>query len=510
MDDRPELPPAASPITRRDALKGAAGLAAIGAGVAGAGRHLVPAAVPPAPAAARRERVAIIGAGAGGLAAAHFLAGTHDVELFEARGRIGGHCDSRTVEHRGHRVTVDLGAQFFHPDTHPIYVTLLEELGLYDPEHPEGDETLESPGSLCVFPMGGGPPVFSSANPLATLPRALDFAAFTQFARQAVLSGLPWETSVGAWIRSLPLQQPFKDEVLAPWITATIGSSRADAMRSSARAILQTFALAFPADLARPATTFTSRIGLQGNLQRLLDRSPEVEVHLRAPVRALERKRGRWFVRTPHGRRGPFPPRRAQRAAAGRAQAAAPVARVRGGDRAARRLPLLRLAPADPRRPGVRARRPRELGGVQRGRRRPRVRGQRVARRAARASALGRDGRPLQVVGDAPRRRPGSDPAGAALPAPADRPRVAPGRAPVAPPAGAQAACTSAASTRRAWTCRSRRSTPPCRSRGRSPRAARRWPRSTRGSPPGAAPASPTTCSVGRACSGAWRCRPPP
>ncbi len=302
MDDRPELPPAASPITRRDALKGAAGLAAIGAGVTSAGRHLVPA----ARAAARRERVAVIGGGAGGLAAAHFLGGTHDVEVFEARGRIGGHCDSRAVEHGGRRVTVDLGAQFFHPETHPIYVTLLEELGLYDPEHPESDETLESPGSLCIFPTAGGPPGFASANPLATLPRALDFAAFTQFARQAVLSGLPWETSVGAWIGSLPFQQPFKDEVLAPWITATIGSSRADAMRSSARAILQTFALAFPADFARPATTFTSRIGLQGNLQRLLDRSPEVEVHLRAPVRALERRRGRWFVRTPHGRRGPF------------------------------------------------------------------------------------------------------------------------------------------------------------------------------------------------------------
>ena len=228
------------------------------------------------------------------------------MELFEARGRIGGHCDSRTVEHRGHRVTVDLGAQFFHPDTHPIYVTLLEEVGLYDPEHPEADATRESPGSLCVFPVGGGPPVFSSANPLATLPRALDFATFTQLARQAVLTGLPWGTSVGAWLRSLPFEQPFKDEVLAPWITATIGSSRADAMRSSARAILQTFALAFPADLGRPATTFTSRIGLQGNLQRLLDRGPEAEVHLRAPARGLERERGRWFVRTPHGRRGPF------------------------------------------------------------------------------------------------------------------------------------------------------------------------------------------------------------
>src|SRR5215213_7170352 len=200
-------------ITRRDALKAAAGLAAVGAGMAGAGR---------AAAGKRRERVAVVGAGAGGVAAAYFLAGTHDVELFEARGRIGGHCDSRTVEHRGHRVTVDLGAQFFHPDTHPIYVTLLEEIGLYDPEHREAGETLESTGSLCVFPMGGGPPVFSSANPLSTLSRAVDFAAFTQLARQAVLTGLPWETSVGAWIRSLPFGRPFEDEVLAPWLTATI------------------------------------------------------------------------------------------------------------------------------------------------------------------------------------------------------------------------------------------------------------------------------------------------
>ncbi len=284
-------------ITRRVALKGAVGLATLGATAGTAGW---------AGATARRERVAVVGAGAGGIAAAYFLSGAYDVDLFEARRRIGGHCDSRSIEHQGHRITVDLGAQFFHPDTHPIYVTLLEELGVHDPEHPEAGEARESPGSLCIFPVGGGAPVFSSADPLATLPHALDFGQFTQLARQAVLTGLPWGISVDAWIRSLPVHQRFKDEVLAPWITATIGSSRADAMRSSARAILQTFALAFPADLGRPATTFTSRIGLQGNLQRLLDRSPAAQVHLRAPALALRRRRGGWFVHTPEGRRGPF------------------------------------------------------------------------------------------------------------------------------------------------------------------------------------------------------------
>src|SRR6185369_16938653 len=129
-------------MTRRDAIKGAVGLAALGALPVGAAGS------------ARRERVAIIGAGAGGVAAAYFLAESFDVDVFEARSRIGGHCDSRVIKHRGRRLTVDLGAQFFHPDTHPIYVTLLEELGLYDPEHPNGDATVQAPASLCIFRTG--------------------------------------------------------------------------------------------------------------------------------------------------------------------------------------------------------------------------------------------------------------------------------------------------------------------------------------------------------------------
>ena len=285
-------------MTRRDALKGAVGLAALGAlpaSAAGSGRPR-----------SGRERVAIIGAGAGGVAAAYFLAGSFDVDLFEARSRIGGHCDSRVIKHRGRKVTVDLGAQFFHPDTHPIYVTLLEELGLYDPEHPDVDATVEAPASLCIFRTAGGAPIFSSSHPLSTPLRAGDFATFTQLARQAVLSDMSWEITVDAWIRSLPLRQSFKKDVLYPWIAATIGCARDDARRASARSILQTFALAFPANILEPATTFNSKIGLQGNLQRMLDRSPAAQVHVSAPVRALSRKRAGWFLQTPAGRKGPY------------------------------------------------------------------------------------------------------------------------------------------------------------------------------------------------------------
>lgn len=285
-------------LTRREALK----RAAVGAGALGVGATLTE----PVWAAGKRDRVAVIGAGAGGIAAAYFLAGDHDVDVFESRSRVGGHCDSRKVAYKGHDVTVDLGAQFFHPDTHPIYVTLLEQLGLYDPADPDSRQTHVAPGSLCIFPVSGGPPRFTSTHPLETLPTALAFADFTEHARRAVLDGLAWEVTVDEWIAALPLDGAFKADVLYPWITATIGCSRADAARVSARSILQTFALAFPENPAAGATTCNSRIGLQGNLEQMLERVPSARVRRNSPVRSLSRGRGGWTVRTPRGERGPY------------------------------------------------------------------------------------------------------------------------------------------------------------------------------------------------------------
>lgn len=254
----------------------------------------------------QRHRVAIVGAGAGGVAAAYFLSDRLDVDLFESRPKIGGHCDSRVVDYRGRRITVDIGAQFFHPDTHPIYVTLLEQLGLYDPAHPDTDETLEAAAGLCIFPVAGGPPVFSSTDPLATPHRAGDFVRYAQLARQAVLSDMPWETTVEAWIRGLPIEVSFKHDVVYPWTTALIGCTHADALRASARSILRTFALAFPANVIQGATTYNSTIGLEGNLKRMLHRSPRVRVHVGAGVRALKRNRAGWFLVTPNGEHGPY------------------------------------------------------------------------------------------------------------------------------------------------------------------------------------------------------------
>jgi predicted NAD/FAD-binding protein len=299
-------------LTRREILKGAAvTAAAIGTGtLAGCADADLPDGTPvvrgPLATPNQGQRIAIVGGGAGGITAAHFLTGSYAVDLFEARDKLGGHCDSRTISYQGQEITVDLGAQFFHPATHPLYVTLLEEMGLYNPDQPATDQTLEAAGSLCLFPVAGGAPLFSSSNPLSTPFRAIDFAIYSQLARQAVLQNMSYEITVDQWINLLPVSSTFKNVLLRPWISALIGTTHANAMRASARSILQTFALAFPASITDGATTFNSKIGLGGNLQRVLERTPGVQVHLNAPAQALALESSGWFVQTPAGRQGPF------------------------------------------------------------------------------------------------------------------------------------------------------------------------------------------------------------
>jgi len=53
-------------------------------------------------------RIAIVGTGVSGLVCAHLLSRRHDVTLFEAEGRPGGHA---------HTVTVDLADGSFDVDT---------------------------------------------------------------------------------------------------------------------------------------------------------------------------------------------------------------------------------------------------------------------------------------------------------------------------------------------------------------------------------------------------------
>ncbi|MCC7427913.1 MAG: FAD-dependent oxidoreductase [Alphaproteobacteria bacterium] len=123
-------PAFAATLRRRALLRGAAGMA--GAALLGANDALAQTR-PPRPAVRLTQgaaRIAVVGAGLAGLAAAHRLvaAGARDVTVYEANGRVGGRMfTGRDVVGEG--TTVELGGSFINTE-HADIVALAREFNL--------------------------------------------------------------------------------------------------------------------------------------------------------------------------------------------------------------------------------------------------------------------------------------------------------------------------------------------------------------------------------------------
>jgi predicted NAD/FAD-binding protein len=75
-------------------------------------------------------RVAIVGGGVSGLVCAHLLHPHHEVTVFEAEGRLGGHTNTVRVDLADETHYVDTGFIVFNDRNYPLFSTLLDRLGV--------------------------------------------------------------------------------------------------------------------------------------------------------------------------------------------------------------------------------------------------------------------------------------------------------------------------------------------------------------------------------------------
>ncbi|MEH6549204.1 MAG: FAD-dependent oxidoreductase [Pseudomonadales bacterium] len=75
-------------------------------------------------------KIAIIGAGISGLSTAYLLSSKHEVVVFEAGDRLGGHTATVDVDWRGSHYAIDTGFIVHNDRTYPHFNRLMSELGV--------------------------------------------------------------------------------------------------------------------------------------------------------------------------------------------------------------------------------------------------------------------------------------------------------------------------------------------------------------------------------------------
>ncbi|RJF89965.1 FAD-dependent oxidoreductase [Oleomonas cavernae] len=237
------------------------------------------------------RRIAVVGTGIAGLAAAYFLKDRHDVVVYEKDARLGGHANTVTVDYDGAGIAVDTGFIVYNEVNYPELARLFADLGVETDASnmsfsvSAGDGALEWAGDNLRT-------VFAQKRNLAR-PRFLgmlrDIARFNRQAAIDLGTGGLGDLSLGDYIARGRYGDAFRRDYLLPMGAAIWSTPAADMMAFPAASFIRFFnnhALLRGLDDRHQWRT------VRGGSQRYVNRIAAAlgaRVRLACPVVAIER-----------------------------------------------------------------------------------------------------------------------------------------------------------------------------------------------------------------------------
>jgi predicted NAD/FAD-binding protein len=244
-------------------------------------------------------RIAIVGAGISGLAAAHRLQHEHEVTVFEAASYAGGHTNTVTVQTARGPLAVDTGFIVFNDRNYPRFERLLADLGVRSQPSDMSFGVTDERGDFeyaSTSPSG----LFAKRSHLADpafLRLVADVPRFQRAARELLASDA--EPSLRRWLADERFSDAFVERVIVPQAAAVWSADPEQMWTFPARFLVQFFDNHGMLSLRGRPKWKTIAGGSKTYVEALLA-TLDARVRLSTPVAAVERRSDAVHI-TPQG-----------------------------------------------------------------------------------------------------------------------------------------------------------------------------------------------------------------
>lgn len=246
-------------------------------------------------------RIAVVGSGISGLSAAWLLSRQHQVTLFEADDRPGGHTHTHRVTLAGQDYSVDSGFIVFNPDRYPLLCRLFEELGV-ESQPTSMTFSVQHAGSGLEYNAGNLDTLFCQRRNLLS-PRFLGMVrGIFRFYREApALLAQPGPgPTLGDFLHAGGYTAGFIQDHIVPMASALWSSPSDQVLRFPARYLVQFMANHRMLQVEGRPQWRVVRGGSSRYVEALLARW-QVELRLASPVQGIHRDEAGVDVHSRHG-----------------------------------------------------------------------------------------------------------------------------------------------------------------------------------------------------------------